>query len=188
MVVSAEQRENASLEAASAYADYQAALAQLSTAQLNLERSRVLSPVDGYVTNLQLQTGDYVNAGVAKLALIDSHSFWVYGYFEETKLPRIHVGDIAKIELMSGEHLRGHIESITRGIYDRDNPQSHDLTADVNPTFNWVRLAQRVPVRIQLDEIPPGLTLAAGQTCTVVIEETHQKPDTKNKSAKEGAP
>ena len=175
MVVSTEQRENASLEAASAYADYQAALAQLSSAQLNLERTRVLSPVDGYVTNLQLQTGDYANAGVARLALIDSHSFWVYGYFEETKLPRIHVGDVAQIELMSGEHLRGHIESITRGIYDRDNPQSRDLTADVNPTFNWVRLAQRVPVRIQLDDIPPGLTLAAGQTCTVVIEEAHPK-------------
>jgi len=75
---------------------------------------------------------------------------------------------------MSGEHLRGHIESITRGIYDRDNPQSRDLTADVNPTFNWVRLAQRVPVRIQLDEIPQGLTLAAGQTCTVVIEESRK--------------
>jgi len=174
MVVSTEQRENASLDAAAAYADYQAALAQLSGAQLNLERTRVVSPVDGYITNLQLQTGDYVTAGSARLALIDSHSFWVYGYFEETKLPRLHIGDVAKIELMSGEHLRGHIESITRGIYDRDNPQSRDLTADVNPTFNWVRLAQRVPVRIQLDEIPQGLTLAAGQTCTVVIEESRK--------------
>jgi multidrug resistance efflux pump len=174
MVVSVEQRENASLDAAAAYADYQAALAQLAGAQLNLERTRVVSPVDGYITNLQLQTGDYVTAGSARLALIDSHSFWVYGYFEETKLPRLHLGDVARIELMSGEHLRGHIESITRGIYDRDNPQSRDLTADVNPTFNWVRLAQRVPVRIQLDEIPPGLMLAAGQTCTVVIEETHK--------------
>ena len=174
MVVSTEQRENASLDAAAAYADYQAALAQLSGAQLNLERTRVVSPVDGYITNLQLQTGDYVTAGSARLALIDSHSFWVYGYFEETKLPRLHIGDVAKIELMSGEHLRGHIESITRGICDRDNPQSRDLTADVNPTFNWVRLAQRVPVRIQLDEIPQGLTLAAGQTCTVVIEESRK--------------
>jgi multidrug resistance efflux pump len=171
MVVSAEQRENASLEAQAAAADYEAAQAQLAAAQLNLQRTRVLAPVDGYVTNLQLQQGDYASAGTPRLALIDSNSFWVYGYFEETKLPRIHVGDVAHIELMTGERLEGHVESITRGIYDRDNPQSRDLTADVNPTFNWVRLAQRVPVRIHLDHVPAGVTLAAGQTCTVVIDE-----------------
>jgi len=171
LVVSAEQRENSSLEAAAAAADLQAAQAQLAAAQLNLQRTRVVSPVDGYVTNLQLQMGDYATAGAARLALVDSNSFWVYGYFEETKLPRIRVGDVAHIELMTGERLEGHVESITRGIYDRDNPQSRDLTADVNPTFNWVRLAQRVPIRIHLDHVPDGVTLAAGQTCTVVIDE-----------------
>jgi multidrug resistance efflux pump len=107
--------------------------------------------------------------GAAKLAIVDSHSFWVYGYFEETKLPRVRVGDRAQIRLMSGGELKGHVESISRGIYDRDNPQSRELLADVNPTFNWVRLAQRVPVRLKIDEVPNGMLLAAGTTCTVVI-------------------
>ncbi|HEY3599768.1 MAG TPA: efflux transporter periplasmic adaptor subunit, partial [Paraburkholderia sp.] len=92
-----------------------------------------------------------------------------YGYFEETKLPRVKIGDQAEMRLMSGGVLRGHVESISRGIYDRDNPQSNDLLADVNPTFNWVRLAQRVPVRIKIDHVPDGLLLAAGTTCTVVV-------------------
>jgi multidrug resistance efflux pump len=174
LVVSAEQRENASLEAEAAAADLQAAQAQLAAAQLNLERTRVLAQTDGYVTNLQLQQGDYASAGAPRLALIDSNSFWVYGYFEETKLPRIRVGDVAHVELMTGEKIEGHVESITRGIYDRDNPLSRDLTADVNPTFNWVRLAQRVPVRIHLDHVPDGVLLAAGQTCTVVIDESRR--------------
>jgi multidrug resistance efflux pump len=170
LVVSTEQRENANLEAQSAYADYQAALAQRAAAALNLERTTVRSPIDGYVTNLQVQAGDYANAGVPRLAVIDSQSFWVYGYFEETKLPAIRIGAPARIELMSGARLSGHVESIARGIYDRDNPQSRDLTADVNPTFNWVRLAQRVPVRIRLDPVPAGVLLAAGQTCTVIVQ------------------
>jgi multidrug resistance efflux pump len=93
----------------------------------------------------------------------------VYGYFEETKLPHVMVGDKAEIRLMSGGVLQGHVESISRGIYDRDNPQSRDLLADVNPTFNWVRLAQRVPVRIKIDTVPNGQVLTAGTTCSVVI-------------------
>jgi multidrug resistance efflux pump len=84
-------------------------------------------------------------------------------------MPHVHVGDSAELQMMSGEILKGHVESIARGIYDRDNPQSRELLADVNPTFNWVRLAQRVPVRIHLDGVPEGMLLAAGTTCTVVI-------------------
>jgi multidrug resistance efflux pump len=170
LVVSTEQRENASLEAQAAFADYQAALAQQAAAALNLARTTVRAPIDGYVTNLQVQAGDYANAGVARLAVIDSQSFWVYGYFEETKLPEIRIGAPVRIELMSGERLSGRVESVARGIYDRDNPQSRELTADVNPTFNWVRLAQRVPVRIRLDPVPANVVLAAGQTCTVIVE------------------
>ena len=104
------------------------------------------------------------------MAVVDSDSFWVYGYFEETKLPAIKIGAPVRIELMNGGRLTGHVESIARGIYDRDNPQSRDLTADVNPTFNWVRLAQRVPVRIKLDPVPDGVLLAAGLTCTVIVQ------------------
>jgi RND family efflux transporter MFP subunit len=169
-VVSKENRENAGHTAASAEAQYQQAIAALDAAKLNLERTRVISPVDGYVTNLNVYKGDYAIAGSAKLALVDSHSFWVYGYFEETKLPHVRIGDKADIRLMSGGTLQGHVESISRGIYDRDNPESRELLADVNPTFNWVRLAQRVPVRIQIDSVPADVVLSAGTTCTVVVK------------------
>ena len=169
LVVSKESRENASQSAASAQALYRQAVAALDAAKLNLARTTVVAPVDGYVTNLNVHRGDYATAGTPKLAIVDSHSFWVYGYFEETKLPRVRVGDAAEMKLMSGGTLKGHVESIARGIYDRDNPQSRELVADVNPTFNWVRLAQRVPVRIRIDEVPADVLLAAGTTCTVVV-------------------
>jgi RND family efflux transporter MFP subunit len=169
LVVSKENRENATRAAATAEAQYRQAVAALDAAKLNLSRTMVIAPVDGYVTNLNVWRGDYAIAGTPKLAVINSHSFWVYGYFEETKLPRVRVGDPAEIRLMSGGTLKGHVESISRGIYDRDNPESRSLVADVNPTFNWVRLEQRVPVRIHIDEVPDGLTLSAGTTCTVII-------------------
>ncbi len=172
-VVSKENRENATSAASSAEALYRQSLAALDAAKLNLARTAVVSPVDGYVTNLSVFRGDYATAGTPKLAIVDSRSFWVYGYFEETKLPRVRLGDKAQIRLMSGGVLQGHVESISRAIYDRDNPQSRELVADVNPTFNWVRLAQRVPVRIHIDEIPDGLVLAAGTTCTVIVSPAH---------------
>ncbi|KAG0192133.1 hypothetical protein DFQ28_010014 [Apophysomyces sp. BC1034] len=156
MVVSKESRENAMIQAASAQAQYEQALAQLAAAKLNLERTTVVAPVDGYVTNLNAYRGDYAVAGQPKLALVDSHSFWVYGYFEETKIPLLKVGDPVEMRLMSGAVLKGHVEGISRGIADRDNPMSRELLADVNPTFNWVRLAQRVPVRIHIDQVPNG--------------------------------
>jgi RND family efflux transporter MFP subunit len=170
LVVSKESMDNATHTATAAEAAYQQAQAALDAAKLTLERTRVVSPVDGYVTNLNVFQGDYATAGAAKLAIVDSHSFWVYGYFEETKLPRVRIGDKAQMQLMSGGVLQGHVESISRGIYDRDNPQSRELLADVNPTFNWVRLAQRVPVRIRIDQVPDGVVLSAGTTCTVVVQ------------------
>ena len=169
LVISAENREDASNVANSAQADYQLALAQLEAAQLNLQRTKVLAAVDGYVTNLNVHRGDYARIGEAKMAVVDKNSFWVYGFFEETKLPHVKVGDPADMQLMSGEVMKGHVESIARAIYDRDNPESRELIADVNPTFNWVRLAQRVPVRIHLDNVPQGVVLAAGITCTVIV-------------------
>ena len=171
LVISRENRDDASNIADSALADYQHALAQLDAAQLNLKRTKVLATVDGYVTNLNVHRGDYARVGDPKMAVIDQDSFWVYGFFEETKLPHIRVGDKADLQMMSGEVLKGHVESISRGIYDRDNPESRELVADVNPTFNWVRLAQRVPVRIHIDEIPEGYLLAAGTTCTVIVQQ-----------------
>ncbi len=169
LVISTESRDDASNIAVSAQADYQLALAGLEAAELNLRRTRVLAAVDGYVTNLNVHRGDYARIGEAKMAVVDMNSFWVYGFFEETKLPHIRVGDPADMQLMSGQLLKGHVESIARGIYDRDNPESRELIADVNPTFNWVRLAQRVPVRIHLDEVPADVLLSAGTTCTVIV-------------------
>lgn len=171
VVVSSESQDSAATGASTAAAQYQEALAARDTAALNLQRTEVLAPVDGYVTNLDVHPGDYASAGRPLLAVIDSHSFRVNGYFEETKLPYLREGDAVSIRLMSGgPSLRGHIESLARGITDRDNPSGPRLLADVNPTFNWVRLAQRVPVRIAFDRIPDGVVLASGMTCTVVVE------------------
>ncbi|WP_444757082.1 efflux RND transporter periplasmic adaptor subunit [Pseudomonas sp. A014] len=169
LVISKENRDDASNIANAALADYQQAQAQLAAAELNLKRTEIVATVDGYVTNLNIHKGDYARTGEAVMAVVDEDSFWVYGFFEETKLPHVKVGDQAELQMMSGELLKGHVESIARGIYDRDNPQSRELVADVNPTFNWVRLAQRVPVRIHIDEVPEGYLLAAGTTCTVVV-------------------
>ena len=174
LVISRENRDDASNLASAAFADYQHALQQLEAAKLDLKRTKVVATVDGYVTNLNVHKGDYARVGDPKMAVVDKDSFWVYGFFEETKLPHIRVGDKADLQMMSGEVLKGHVESISRGIYDCDNPVSRELVADVNPTFNWVRLAQRVPVRIHIDEIPDGFLLAAGTTCTVIVQPTDE--------------
>ena len=169
-VVSAESKETAQFAVGTATAQYQAALAARRLAELNLERTVVRAPVTGYVTNLNVHAGDFAAVGAAKLAMIDSASFYVVGYFEETKLPLLKVNDAVEVHLMSGAaQLHGHIESIAHGITDRDANTGRELLADVNPTFNWVRLAQRVPVRIHIDQLPKGLDLVAGTTCTVVI-------------------
>ncbi|UJB30613.1 MULTISPECIES: efflux RND transporter periplasmic adaptor subunit [Chromobacterium] len=169
-VVSAENRETAAFAAASAGSQYQAALAARDLARLNLERTVVRAPVDGYVTNLNVHAGDFAAVGAPKLALIDRNSYRVEGYFEETKLPMLKPGAKVEITLLSGgPTLSGRVASIARGITDRDAGTGRELLADVNPTFNWVRLAQRVPVRIELDALPAGQLLVAGTTCTVVV-------------------
>jgi RND family efflux transporter MFP subunit len=169
-IVSAESRETAEFAVGTAAAQYQAALAARDLAALNLERTVVRAPVAGYVTNLNVHAGDFAAVGAAKLAVINSASFYVVGYFEETKLPLLKVDDPVDVRMMSGSaQLRGHIESIAHGITDRDASLGRELLADVNPTFNWVRLAQRVPVRIHIDQRPKDMELVAGTTCTVVI-------------------
>jgi RND family efflux transporter MFP subunit len=148
------------------------ALADLDVAKLNLERSTVTAPVNGIVTNFGLLPGRYVNAGAPILAIIDSDTFRVEGYFEETKLRNVHVGDRASVRLIGDPRvLTGHVESIASGIEDQSRSTSSDLLASVNPTFNWVRLAQRVPVRIKLDELPDDTRLVTGRTATVFVGE-----------------
>ncbi|MRW86879.1 efflux RND transporter periplasmic adaptor subunit [Pseudoduganella sp. FT26W] len=169
-LVSAETREQGSSRVDQLRAALAQAVVARDVAKLNLERTRVLSPVNGTISNLDLRSGSYVSAGRAVLAVIDSDSYYVEGYFEETKLPAIQVGD-AVVVLPMGESLRlkGHVESLSGGVADRDRSTSANLLSSVNPTFNWVRLAQRIPVRIKLDALPAGARLVAGQTVTVDV-------------------
>ena len=168
------QRQIASLKAQhmSAEASVGQAKAQLRQADVNLRRTRILSPVDGYVTNLLAQLGDYVNVGVNTISVVDASSFWVDAYFEETNIAPIRVGDPADIKLMGySQVLRGHVNSIAREINDTNSQPNGQGIATVNPIFTWVRLAQRIPVRIHIDRIPKGLVLVAGMTATVQIDE-----------------
>jgi RND family efflux transporter MFP subunit len=170
LAISQQQVERSQQAFDVAQAQFDAANATLEVANLNLERSTVLAPVNGIVTNFDLLPGRYVNVGAAVFALIDSDSFRVEGYFEETKLRRIHIGEEATVKLIGDPRvLSGHVESIAYGIEDQNRSTSTELLASVNPTFSWVRLAQRIPVRIKLDNVPPDLLLVAGRTATVSI-------------------
>jgi len=154
----------------SAEATLAQAKAQLNQAQVNLERTRIVSPVNGYVTNLLARLGDYANVGQHLISVVDANSFWIDGYFEETNLEPIRVGDPAGIKLMGySQIVRGHVGSIARGINVANAQPNGQGLANVNPIFTWVRLAQRIPVRIHIDEVPEGVVLAAGMTATVQI-------------------
>jgi multidrug resistance efflux pump len=156
----------------SAEAGLMQAKAQLNLAQVNLERTRILSTVDGYVTNLLAQLGDYVNVGVSTISVVDANSFWVDGYFEETNLAPIRAGDPAQIKLIGhSQIIRGHVDSIARAINVSNTQPNNQGIATVNPIFTWVRLAQRIPVRINIDEVAPGVVLSAGMTATVEIDD-----------------
>ena len=166
------QVESLKAQRKSAEATFAQTKAQLSQAQVNLERTRILSPVDGYVTNLLAQLGDFVNAGVNTISLVDADSFWVDGYFEETNLAPIRVGDPAQVKLMGySQIMRGHVDSIARAINVANAQAAGQGVANVNPIFTWVRLAQRIPVRVHIDEVPTGIVLAAGMTATVEIDD-----------------
>jgi multidrug resistance efflux pump len=164
--VDSQKAQRTSAEATLTYAR-----AQLRQAQANLERTRILSPVDGYVTNLLAQLGTFVTVGVNAISLVDADSYWVDGYFEETNLAPIRAGSAAQIKLMGDSQiLRGHVDSIARAISVSNAQPNNQGVATVNPIFTWVRLAQRIPVRIHIDEVPPGIILSAGMTATVEIQ------------------
>jgi multidrug resistance efflux pump len=169
--VSKEIQEQRQTNADATAAAYRQAVADRAVAELNLRRAVVTSTVDGTVTNVLLEPGDYVTTGKGVIALVDSATLRIEGYFEETKLPRIHRGDPVQVRLMGEPRiLTGHVESIAAGIADRERTDSPDLLANINPTFNWVRLAQRVPVRVRPDVVPPGVELVLGRTATVTVE------------------
>ena len=168
--VSIEKQQQRSATAAEARAAYQQALADRDVARLNLERATVRASVNGIVSNFSIRPGDYATAGNSVFALVDTDSIYVAGYFQETKLRDIQVGNRVQVHLMGeARAIEGHVESIAGGIADRELSDSPSRLANVNPTFSWVRLAQRIPVRVALDHVPDGMRLIAGRTATVVI-------------------
>ena len=170
LAASREEKQSFAAAADMAAAAYQQALANRDKAQLDLSRTRIVSPVNGYITNLLTQPGDFATSGQRALSVVNSDSFWVDGYFEETLLNGIHLGDKAEVSLMAyPERLTGRVTGIGRGIAVSNAQPDGSGLATVNPVFTWVRLAQRVPVRVLLDHVPPTVTLAAGLTATVSI-------------------
>lgn len=180
IAVSQEKQQQTEAALQQAAASYQQAQADLGVAKLNLDRTEVKASVNGVITNFDLRPGDYVTAGHPVTALVDTDSIHVDGYFEETKLPAIQPGDAATVQIL-GERtaLTGRVESIAGAIEDRERGTSGSLLANINPTFSWVRLAQRVPVRVTLDQPPPDLRLLPGRTATVIIH-----PGTASKNAR----
>ena len=170
--VTVETLDNARRQSETAAANYQQAMADRDTAALNLKRTEVRASVNGFITNLNLAKGTYASQGKPVMALIDSDSYRVGAYFEETKIPHIKPGASAEIYLMDGSPaLQGTVSGISMGITDQDNKDGPELLSSVNPSFTWVRLAQRIPVRIHITHVPPGVLISAGMTCTVVIKD-----------------
>jgi multidrug resistance efflux pump len=176
LAVTVEEKQTYASNALASQAQLQQAQANLDQARVNLERTEIRSPVNGWVTNLLAQLGDYANVGQNEISVVDADSFWVDGYFEETNLDRIQVGDPASVKLMGySQIVRGHVGSIARGINVANAQPNGQGLANVNPIFTWVRLAQRIPVRIHIDQVPEGVVLAAGMTATVQID-PHPRP------------
>jgi len=172
VTITVENLDNARRQSESAAASYQQAIASRDTAALNLRRTELRASVNGFITNLNLAKGTFASQGKPVMALIDSDSYRVEAYFEETKIPQIRPGASAEIYLMDGSPaLQGAVLGIARGITDQDNKDGPELLSSINPTFTWVRLAQRIPVTIHLTHVPPGVLISAGMTCTVVMKE-----------------
>jgi RND family efflux transporter MFP subunit len=158
--------------ATQAKAAFDAAQQQVAQADINLKRTQVRSPVNGYVTNLLMRVGDYAHAGITNISVIDADSYWIDGYFEETKMAHVCVGDRAEAALMGyRDPIVGRVESVTRGISVSNAAPSTQGLPNVDPVYTWVRLAQRVPVRVRITDVPPGVPLVSGMTVTVTIRD-----------------
>ncbi|MCU1733175.1 MULTISPECIES: HlyD family secretion protein [unclassified Pseudomonas] len=175
-LVAAEQLEESQSRQARAQSALDEAQVAVDAAQLNLDRSVVRSPVNGYLNDRAPRAHEFVSVGRPVLSVVDSESYHVDGYFEETKLSGIHIGQSVDIRVMGDStRLRGHVQSIAAGIEDRDRSSGANLLPNVNPAFSWVRLAQRIPVRIAFDDVPADFRLIAGRTATVsIIEDARQ--------------
>ncbi|EJM56422.1 efflux RND transporter periplasmic adaptor subunit [Pseudomonas sp. GM48] len=175
-LVPGEQLEESQSKVARAQVALMEAQVAVDSAQLNLDRSVIRSPVDGYVNDRAPRAQEFVSAGRPVLSVVDSNSFHIDGYFEETKLNGIHIGQSVDIRVIGDNaRLRGHVESIVAGIEDRDRTSGNNLLPNVNPAFSWVRLAQRIPVRIAFDDVPEDFRMIAGRTATVSIIDDQQR-------------
>ena len=169
-LVATEAREQSAARVRTSEAALTRVLADRNVAKVDIERTEIRATVAGIVTNLDIHPGDYLAAGTQAMALVDTASLRVEGYFEETKLRRVAIGDRARVRLMGEDgEIAGHVESIAAAIADDQRNDTGNLLPKVAPTFSWVRLAQRIPVRIQLDRVPAGVRLIAGRTATVEI-------------------
>jgi RND family efflux transporter MFP subunit len=175
--VSAEQKQIFNANAVAAQAQYQQAVANRDQAKVNLERTQIRSPVNGWVTNLYARVGDYAAIGKNAISVVDADSFWVDAYFEETQLASMHEGDSAKIKLMGySQIVRGEVGGVARGIKVSNAQSDTQGLAVVNPIFTWVRLAQRVPVHVGIEQVPDGVRLVAGMTATVQVDTRTGRP------------
>jgi multidrug resistance efflux pump len=166
-----EDRQKHEAIALAAHAQHRQAVAQLDRAKVNLERTEIRAPVNGWVTNLLAQQGDYANVGQNIISVVNADSYWVDAYFEETQLASIHDGDPVELKLMGyGQIITGEVVGVARGINVSNAQPNQQGLATVNPIFTWVRLAQRVPVRIRLKHVPNGIRLVAGLTATVQVD------------------
>ena len=169
-LVASETRERNAAKVDTELAALAQARAEQRVAQLNVQRTEVRATTDGIITNLDLHAGDYLQPGAQALALIDTGSLRIEGYFEETKLACITEGDAAVARLMGDNHdVRGHVDTIAAGIADDQRSSTHNLLPAVAPTYTWVRLAQRIPVRIRIDDAPSDTRLIVGRTASVTI-------------------
>jgi multidrug resistance efflux pump len=174
--VSAQEKQSYATAVQADQADLDAAKAEFYKAGIDLERCAIRSPVNGWVTNLTVRAGNYAVTGQRQMSIIDADSYWISGYFEETRLQNIHIGDPARAVLMGypDDKLLGHVESLNRGIADTNTAPNPQGLPEVNPVFTWVRLAQRIPVRIHIDKVPDNVHLAIGETCTVYIDRSQR--------------
>jgi RND family efflux transporter MFP subunit len=170
IATTAEEQQVFAGTALQAKAAFESAQQQLAQAEINLRRTQVRSPVNGYVTNLLIGVGDYAQQGTVIVSVIDSDSYWIDGYFEETKMARVCIGDRVEAKLMGyAQPILGHVSTVTRGIGVSNAAAGTQGLPNVDPVYTWVRLAQRIPVRITIDQVPPSVPLVSGMTATVTI-------------------
>ncbi|OEF30059.1 efflux RND transporter periplasmic adaptor subunit [Vibrio rumoiensis] len=170
--ISKEELDESEMEFKAMQAQHAAAQAGLEKAKWRLQQTKIYAPVDGYITKMKARAGRYALVGIPMVGVLDSDSFYVQGYFEETKLKHIQQGSKAEVVLYSSQQkLTGEVQSIGRAITDLNEMSDPELVSNVKPNVPWVRLAQRVPVKIKLHNVPKGIRLIAGTTCSISIQQ-----------------